>query len=296
MPHLFKHIILGVLLCLTPQLWAQEVKHDVTDPTHRPATPAPSISPSTEATGISTDTQRTTTLQPATALPDHQPPTPVTMGRNHDSLRIDSIDFAHSIPLLKVPEGHNYYSAPIDRRGWYMTGAATGIEYPGLMTTQSGYLGMRHDEGPIAIEVGASANHYLFNIMPGAGYGQPMQTQLGISGGLTYHLDEHWSVTAFGQYYNRNPYISMAAFPYVATSSYGGYMTYRSGNFGMKMGAERKYNPFERRWITQPIVTPMVKVGKMTIELPVGPAVGYGLERLVKGRHHQGPMIMPSGW
>ena len=86
----------------------------------------------------------------------------------------------------------------------------------------------------------------------------------------------------------------MGAFPYVATSAYGGYATYRNGWFGMDLGAERRYDAFARRWINEPIVTPKFKLAKkIWLELPVGPLVRDGLDHVIHHRQN-GPTIMPQ--
>lgn len=181
--------------------------------------------------------------------------------------------------------------------GWNIVGAGGMTSMPGMMDVGSAAIGLNRSFGNLTINVGASANRYRANIMDNpvlAAQGiHSMSTQYGVGGSLSLRLNDYWSVTAYGQYHNRNPYFFMAAFPYVHTSTYGAYATYTNGWFGMDMGTRRYYDAFGRRWITEPIVTPKFKLGnKVWLELPVGGLVRQGLENVVHP-HRYGPTIMP---
>lgn len=119
--------------------------------------------------------------------------------------------------------------------------------------------------------------------------------QFGVSGLLEYRLSPTWSVAAFGTFYNRNPYYSMAAFPFVATSSYGGWMKYEGAKGGIKLGARRYYDPFRRQWETEPIVNPIIKLGRnVSMEMPMGALVKDVLTRMLYKRTSRGPVIFPQ--
>lgn len=182
--------------------------------------------------------------------------------------------------------------------GWNIVGAGGTTSLPGMMDINSATLGLNRSFGNLAVNVGVEANRYRSNIMDNpmlAAQGiHSMSTQYGFGGLLSLRLNDYWTVTAYGQYYNRNPYFFMAAFPYVHTSTYGAYATYTNGWFGMDMGTRRYYDAFGRRWITEPIVTPKFKLGnKVWLELPVGGLVRQGLESVIHP-HHNGPTIMPT--
>lgn len=116
-----------------------------------------------------------------------------------------------------------------------------------------------------------------------------------ISGALTYRIDGHWSVTAFGTY-SLNPfYHSMAAFPYVTTSRYGGTVNWQpDGSFGLRLGVQREYDPFARRWMTRPVVAPSFKIDNFKVEMDVGSLLLDGLRHFVeKSRSRESPNIMP---
>lgn len=158
--------------------------------------------------------------------------------------------------------------------------------YINLLKSRSAAFMLNYRNGNFSIKAGLVANQY-------ATLGTT--TQLGINGILEYKISPHWSLAAFGTIYNSNPYFSMATFPFVATSSYGGWIKYEGGKMGVKLGARRYYDAFQRQWKTEPIVTPSVKIGKkMVFELPVGPLVQEAMEKLLRKGTPNGPIIMPN--
>ena len=69
---------------------------------------------------------------------------------------------------------------------------------------------------------------------------------------------------------------------FVPTTSYGGYMTVGNNRFYVNLGVERRYNPFEHKMQTVPIITPAFKVSKnVTIELPLGELTKHIVEETV---------------
>lgn len=158
--------------------------------------------------------------------------------------------------------------------------------YINMLGVRSAALTLGWQSGGLSVEARLIANRYAE---------MGVTNQFGVSGQLEYRLSPHWSVGAWGAYYGNNPYFSMAAFPFVETSSYGGWVKYSDGRFGLKLGAQRYYDPFQRQWKTDPIVTPSFKIGrKFVMELPVGPLVRESLETLFKKGSNNGPTIMPS--
>lgn len=139
-------------------------------------------------------------------------------------------------------------------------------DYSGMMNMQKGYFGLGYSLGSFDISAGMKVNKYLMwnTDKPVAGSGQTwnLTTQIGISGKIYYHLSNNLGLTAFGAYYNRNPYYMMAAYPYVQSSAVGGYLTWHSGRLGLDVGMQRRYDAFRRTWMSEPIVTPEFRVGK----------------------------------
>lgn len=140
--------------------------------------------------------------------------------------------------------------------------------YIGLMDVQSVSGSVRHDFGRLALSGGLMANRYIY-------YGNTV-SQYGVSGQLTYSINPNVSATLFGEYYTTNPFISMAAYPYIPTTKYGGYMTVKSNRFFIDLGVEQRYNTINRSMETVPIVTPGFKVSKkLVIGLPLGDFAKY---------------------
>lgn len=160
---------------------------------------------------------------------------------------------------------------------------ATGAyrSYIGLMDVQSVSGGVQYSLGAMAVQGALAANRYLY-------YGRVF-TQYGVSGQLSYSFNPNLALTVFGIYYNTNPFFSMAAFPFVPTTSYGGYMTVGSRSFYVNLGVERRFNAFEHKMETVPIITPAFKISnKVTIELPLGDLTRHIVEEiLIKSGPHR---------
>lgn len=160
---------------------------------------------------------------------------------------------------------------------------ATGAyrSYIGLMDVQSVSGGVQYSLGAMTVQGTLAANRYLY-------YGRVF-TQYGVSGQLSYSFNPNLALTVFGTYYNTNPFFSMAAFPFVPTTSYGGYMTVGSRSFYVNLGVERRFNAFEHKMETVPIITPAFKISnKVTIELPLGDLARHIVEEiLIKSGPHR---------
>ena len=62
--------------------------------------------------------------------------------------------------------------------------------------------------------------------------------------------------------------------------------------FYMNLGVERRYNPFERKMETVPIISPAFKISnKVTVELPLGDLIEHLVEELVMKNNGHGPMM-----
>lgn len=160
---------------------------------------------------------------------------------------------------------------------------ATGAyrSYIGLMDVQSVSGGVQYSLGGMTVQGALAANRYLY-------YGRVF-TQYGVSGQLSYSFNPNLALTVFGTYYNTNPFFSMAAFPFVPTTSYGGYMTVGNRSFYVNLGVERRFNAFEHKMETVPIITPAFKISnKVTIELPLGDLTRHIVEEiLIKSGPHR---------
>ncbi len=158
--------------------------------------------------------------------------------------------------------------------------------YPHLLNRRSAAFALEYQNNGFYMNAGIVANRYET---------RTVTAQFGINGLMEYRFSPHWSMAVFGAFYNRNPYFSMAAFPFVETSEYGGWVRYEGDRFGVKLGTRRYYDTFQRQWRMEPIVTPSVRLGKkFVLELPVGPLVQKSMEKLLKKDRLNGPTIMPD--
>lgn len=183
--------------------------------------------------------------------------------------------FATEPPLAnKYDASHSGMTSMKVSKDLRFTAVGTYRSYIGLMDVQSVSGNMQYSLGALNMQGGLIANRYLYH--------KGIISQYGISGQIVYSFNPNLSATIFGTYYNTNPFISMAAFPFVPTTSYGGYMTVGNNSFYMNLGVERRYNTFERKMETVPIISPAFKISnKVTVELPLGDLVKHVVEDVI---------------
>ena len=185
------------------------------------------------------------------------------------------------MPFATEPPLANKYDASLSgatsmkiSKDLKFTAVGTYRSYIGLMDVQSVSGNMQYSFGAINMQGGLIANRYH--------YYRGIISQYGLSGQIVYSFNPNLSATIFGTYYNTNPFISMATFPFVPTTSYGGYMTVGNNSFYMNLGVERRYNTFEHKMETVPISSPAFKISnKVTIELPLGDLIKHVVEDVV---------------
>ena len=165
---------------------------------------------------------------------------------------------------------------------------------PVLMKKQNVEAGIIYNRNKLLISVGLIANVYNFNPLSTMYYSSAIQNQFGINGRLSYDFNENVSVSVYGRYVTNSFYHSMASFPYVATSSYGGFITLHNEKCGMDLGVNNYYDAFNRCWQTNPIVRPTYKIGKVKMSVDVGPLIKEGILHLMNKQRVDGPIIMPS--
>lgn len=141
----------------------------------------------------------------------------------------------------------------------------TTLHYTGLMDIASGEIALRQQTGRWLFSASAMANKYW---MP---WQHNLITQYGVGGSIGYLVNKSISLHAFGQYYASSPTLGPAFYPYVNTTTYGGYADIRFNNtFGSKVGVQRFLNPMTGKWTTEPIVNPYIKIGNSKLEFPIG--------------------------
>lgn len=198
------------------------------------------------------------------------------------NMPIVPMPFAIAQPLVYGYDASRSETASMEvSKNLRLTATGAYRSYIGLMDVQSVSGGVQYSLGAMTMQGALAANRYLY-------YGRVV-TQYGVSGQLSYCFNPNLALTVFGTYYNTNPFLSMAAFPFVPTTSYGGYMTVGNRSFYVNLGVERRFNAFEHKMETVPIVTPAFKISnKVTIELPLGDLTKHLIEEiLIKSGPHR---------
>lgn len=196
--------------------------------------------------------------------------------------QIVPMPFATAQPLVYGYDASRSETASMEvSKNLRLTATGAYRSYIGLMDVQSVGGGVQYSLGTMKMYGALEANRYLY-------YGRVV-TQYGVSGQLSYSFNPNLALTVFGTYYNTNPLFSMAAFPFVPTTSYGGYMTVGNRSFYVNLGVERRFNAFEHKMETVPIITPAFKISnKVTIELPLGDLTKHLIEEiLIKSGPHR---------
>lgn len=198
------------------------------------------------------------------------------------NMPIVAMPFATAQPLVCCYDASRSETASIEvSKNLRLTATGAYRSYIGLMDVRSVSGGVQYSLGGMTVQGALAANRYL--------YQGRVFSQYGVSGQLSYSFNPNLALTVFGTYYNTNPFFSMAAFPFVPTTSYGGYMTVGSRSFYVNLGVERRFNAFEHKMETVPIVTPAFKISnKVTIELPLGDLTKHLIEEtLIKRGPHR---------
>lgn len=201
---------------------------------------------------------------------------------NMQNMPIVPMPFATAQPLVYGYDASRSGTASMEvSKNLRLTATGAYRSYIGLMDVQSVSGGVQYSLGAMTVQGALAANRYLY-------YGRVF-SQYGVSGQLSYSFNPNLALTVFGTYYNTNPFFSMAAFPFVPTTSYGGYMTVGSRSFYVNLGVERRFNAFEHKMETVPIITPAFKISnKVTIELPLGDLTRHLIEEtLIKSGPHR---------
>lgn len=151
----------------------------------------------------------------------------------------------------------------LDHRGFTLDFNQSTNFYPFLLDARSVSVNISYRRNNLLLQTNLIANKY--------GLPSSVVNQFGINGNLTYSITPTFTFSTWVTYYNNTPYHSLGALPYISTNSYGGWFKYEADKAGIKLGVERYYDTYERRWITQPIVSPVFKIKKVKVELPFGP-------------------------
>ena len=205
--------------------------------------------------------------------------------------------------LAPQPNDYNF-SRQFSIYSNYATGAITSWQRGGIYasSTMNTFPGM----GNIATgSISLFQDFERFSIagsITGAKYhlDNRLYNNYGISGQLSYRLNDRLTLNAFGSYQqNGGLYHSMATMPYLSRSSYGATMGVQvSDNFSMEMGAQRYYDPYSHKWMTVPILIPQLNINGSKFGVDVGGLLFQILHSLLHDytEHGQfGPANTPVG-
>ena len=156
--------------------------------------------------------------------------------------------------------------------GGYLTGSGSHTTYPGMGNTASASVAFTMPMGDrLQVTAGVTGSKYHFDRVAWNDYG--------VFGNASFRLNDRLSLNAFGQYYINQQFHSVAAMPFLGSSSYGGTLGWKaSDNFSLDVGARRIYDPYTRQWRTLPVVQPTFNLFGAPISFDAGPLIFQVLE------------------
>lgn len=154
----------------------------------------------------------------------------------------------------------------------YLTGADSHTTYPGMGNTSSASIAFTMPMGDrFQFTAGATGSKYHFD--------RNAWNDFGLFGNASFRLNDHLSLNAFGQYYGNQRFHSVAAMPFIGSTSYGGTLGWKaSDNFSLDVGARRIYDPYTGQWRTLPVVQPTFNLFGAPISFDAGPLIYQVLE------------------
>ena len=161
--------------------------------------------------------------------------------------------------------------------GGYLTGSGSHMTYPGLGNTASASVAFTMPMGDrFQVTAGLTGSKYHFD--------RAAWNDYGVFGNASFRLNNRLSLNAFGQYYVNQQFHSVAAMPFLGSSSYGGTLGWQaSDNFSLDVGARRFYDPYTGQWRTLPVVQPTFKLFGAPISIDAGPWIYQALDYIFGG-------------
>lgn len=191
------------------------------------------------------------------------------------------------------PYGRDWSSGGVITRlgNGYLTGAGGHTTYLGLGNTSSASVAFTMPMGDrFQVTAGLTGSKYHFD--------RNAWNDYGVFGSASFRLNERLSLNAFGQYYVNQQFHSVAAMPFLGSSSYGGTLGWQaSDNFSLNVGARRIYDLYTGQWRTLPVVQPTINLFGAPISFDAGPLIYQVLDNLFgsgkKGRDWGDPRYRP---
>ena len=149
----------------------------------------------------------------------------------------------------------------------YLTGSGSHTTYPGMGDMASASVAFTM---PMAdrfqLTTGVTGSKYHFD--------RDVWNDYGVFANASFRLNNRFSLNAFGQHYVNQQYHSVAAMPFLGSSSYGGTLGWRaSDNFSLDVGARRIFDPYTGTWRTLPVVQPTINLFGAPISFDAGPFI-----------------------
>ena len=203
-----------------------------------------------------------------------------------DSLAIYQQDWRNSrttsLPRFSYntdPYSRDWSSGGVITRvgGGYLTGSGSHTTYPGLGNTASASVAFTMPMGDrFQVTAGLTGSKYHFD--------RAAWNDYGVFGNASFRLNNRLSLNAFGQYYVNQQFHSVAAMPFLGSSSYGGTLGWQaSDNFSLDVGARRIYDPYTGQWRTLPVVQPTFNLFGAPISIDAGPWIYQALDYIFGG-------------
>lgn len=178
------------------------------------------------------------------------------------------------------PYGRDWASGGVITRlgAGYLTGSGSHTTYLGMGNMASASVAYTMPLGDrFQFTAGVTGSKYHFD--------RSAWNDYGVFGNASFRLNDHFSLNAFGQYYVNQRFHSVAAMPFLGSSSYGGTLGWRaSDNFSLDVGARRIYDPYTGQWRTLPVVQPTINLFGAPISIDAGPWLYQALENLFGGK------------
>ena len=192
-----------------------------------------------------------------------------------DSIAIYQQDWRMDRPALPHfrfdtnPYSRDWSSGGVITRlgGGYLTGAGSHKTYLGMGNTSSASVAFTMPMGDrFQVTAGVTGSKYHFDNAAWNDYG--------FFGNASFRLNDRLSLNAFGQHYISQRFHSVAAMPFLGSSSYGSTLGWRaSDNFSLDVGARRIYDPYTGQWRTLPVVQPTFNLFGAPISFDAGPLI-----------------------
>ena len=157
----------------------------------------------------------------------------------------------------------------------YLTGAGSHTTYPGMGNMASASVAFTMPMGDrLQVTAGVTGSKYHFD--------RSAWNDYGVFGNASFRLNDRLSLNAFGQYYVNQQFHSVAAMPFLGSSSYGGTLGWRaSDTFSLDVGARRIYDPYTGQWRTLPVVQPTFNLFGAPISFDAGPLIYQLLDYMI---------------